>query len=399
MLDYLTQVELACLHLQEPEDLPIITVALWFDERLKLSELKAWLADRMGPVARFSSRVAYDVFGQAYWKQESAFRFREHLQQRSIEEEQVWQTLGELHSQPLALDKPLWWAELLQTPRRSVAVFRVHHAVADGLALMSLLSTDEPDPAPVRNPSPSFWDTLKRVYRAIWGALSLLALPWDPSTALKGEIGVSKRLAMTDAWSVTEMKEVAHRVGGTINDLLVALLAGALRRHLGGTDSELKVVIPVALRTSSVKKMSNRFGLIYARLPMSLSSAGDRLREAKSRMDSLKRSGQALAVFLIFNTRGLTPGWFDRWFTRFFASKASTMMTNLKGPEQPIRIAGRRVEDFTFWASQVGHLALGVNVMSYRGRLRIGVASDALVMPDPNVFVAALEESWEELRT
>lgn len=67
MENYLTQVELACLHLQEPEDLPIITVALWFGRELTVADLKSWLSDRMGRVARFRSRVAFDTIGQAYW--------------------------------------------------------------------------------------------------------------------------------------------------------------------------------------------------------------------------------------------------------------------------------------------------------------------------------------------
>lgn len=271
--------------------------------------------------------------------------------------------------------------------------------MADGLALMSLLSPDEEGHQRVALPRPrSLWERLGQLWKALCGALRLVFLPWDPPTRLKGEIGVAKRLAMTTPWSVSEMKQVAHRTHGTINDLLVAILAGALTKHLGQGAPELKVVIPVALRTSPVREMSNRFGLVFLPLPMRIESPAARLAEAKKRMDRLKVSGQAQAVFLAFNRRGLTPAWFDRWFTRVFAGKATTMMTNLRGPTKPLLLAGREVEDITFWATQVGHLALGVNVMSYRGQLRIGVGGDARVIDSPQELVEALEQSWEELR-
>jgi diacylglycerol O-acyltransferase len=397
MRNYLTQIELACVHLQEPEDLPIITVALWFPRRLKRRALLLWLNERMGHLARFRSKVAFDPLGLAYWQECEDFQAREHIEESTVSEEELWSVLGDLHSEPLPLDRPLWRTELLQLPSRSVAVFRVNHAVADGLALMSLLSPEE-ESRQRKYPKLSFIDRLRHVFKAIWGALGLLLLWWDPPNRLKGKIGIRKRLALTSSWSVEEMKSIAHRANGTINDLLVAILAGAMQRYLPEGGPELKVVIPVALRTTPALEMSNRFGLVFLRLPMDCQDPAQRLSEAKLRMDRLKDSGQAQAVFLIFNSRGLTPGWFDRWMTRMFAGKATTMMTNLRGPTSELTVAGLPVEDITFWASQVGHLAVGVNVMSYRGQLRVGVAGDANVLPYPDDFVKALEASWNELR-
>jgi WS/DGAT/MGAT family acyltransferase len=188
-----------------------------------------------------------------------------------------------------------------------------------------------------------------------------------------------------------------------VNDVLVAALAGALRRYLEGRSAaveglEVNAVCPVNLRPlHEAEQLGNRFGLIWLALPIGSADPLERLRLVKERMDALKRSPEPLVVFGILSALGVAPAEVSGPLVDLFGAKGTAVLTNVAGPRQAIYIAGGRIEDIMFWVPQSGRLGLGLSILSYDGRVRVGVASDRGLVPDPEAIADAFEAEFAAL--
>ena len=140
--------------------------------------------------------------------------------------------------------------------------------------------------------------------------------------------------------------------------------------------------MPVNLRPlERADDLGNEFGLIYLTLPVGEPEAAERLRLVKQRMDEIKRSPEPLVAFQVLNALGLAPREMADTLINMFGAKSTAVMTNVAGPRQPIYFAGRKVESVLFWVTQSGRMGLGVSILSYNGRVVVGVATDAGLVP------------------
>jgi WS/DGAT/MGAT family acyltransferase len=335
-----------------------------------------------------------------------------------------------LLSRPFPPDRPLWSVHFVPSFQGgSAAVFRIHHCIGDGLALVHvLLSFADGAPAPARRaarPRASWGITVGRQVLAGAAALldrpgrvadlarlasgsvaslvELLALPSDPGTVLKGPLGVAKKAAWSHALDLDAFKAAGRATGSTVNDVLMAALAGALRRYLlrrGEVPADLDVrgVVPVNLRPpEEAGRLGNRFGLVFLALPLGLEDPLDRLFEVRRRMRALKGSPQALAVYQVLWAMGAAPRPVFDLALGIFASKASAVVTNVVGPGTTLSIAGAPLRQAMFWVPSAGRLGLGVSLLSYAGKVWMGLQSDAGLVPDPTQVLAGFEDEVEEL--
>lgn len=229
-----------------------------------------------------------------------------------------------------------------------------------------------------------------------------LRLP-DSPTLFKGRLGEEKRVAWSDAISL-ERVQTAQRVwGGTLNDLLMTAAAGGLRRYIESRGEspdgvEIRAVVPVNLRPlEKMSDMGNRFGLVFVALPAGIADPVRRLVEVKRRMAALKRSGESIAVFAVLRLMGRLPRWVHTAVLRIFAIKASAVLTNVPGPAERLLLAGVPVRDLFFWVPQGGCLSMGLSILSYAGSVRLGVATDAGLVPDPERIVAGFQDELEAM--
>jgi WS/DGAT/MGAT family acyltransferase len=228
-------------------------------------------------------------------------------------------------------------------------------------------------------------------------------LPPDPSTPLKGKLGVSKRAAWSEPISLAEVKAAGARDGATINDVLVAATAGALRRYLlwrgqDVNDLEIRVAVPVNLRPlDRGTELGNQFGLVFLPLPIGVADGRRRLVEAKQRMDELKASLQPAVAMGVLSLLGYAPSRVQPLAVEFFGSKASAVLTNVPGPREQLYLAGKPLKSTMFWVPQSGRLGLGISILSYHGQVLLGVASDAGLVPDPERIVSEFEAELAEL--
>jgi len=432
-------VDASWLRMDDPTNLMVVTGVLVLESPVPLARLRALVEERLLRFRRFTSRVVppFAGVGLPSWEIDPRFDLDRHLLAASLGpgagEPALQAFVSRLLSEPLQADRPLWTIHLVERFRGgSAIVARIHHCIGDGLALVHvLLSMADGNPAPerrrshARSPSRVAWGTtmgeqvlrgaravlahpgrigdLARLASGSAGALlGLLALPDDPPTALKGPLGRPKIAAWSRPFDLDDFKAIGKATGSTVNDVLMAALAGALRRFLAGRgeaprDIDVRGVVPVNLRRPEASgKLGNRFGLVFLSLPVGMEDPLDRLFEVRRRMRALKDSSQALAVYEVLWAMGAAPRPLFDLALRIFAAKGSAVVTNVVGPRQPIAIAGAPLREAMFWVPSAGRLALGVSLLSYADKVWMGLQCDAGLIPDPagvlDGFAAEVEE-------
>ncbi len=453
----LTYVDTAWLHMEDPTNLMMVTGIFIFDRRLDVTRVRDTLQGRMADrFPRLRHRVKQDG-SSAHWVEDPTFDLDAHLHKMALPAPgdlgALRDVVSDFMSTPLDFSKPLWQCHYIEgLGQGSAILLRFHHCIGDGIALvhviLSLTDTAADAPWPKRttlmahekhvgerivsliDEARSAVERTVKTTRKVTDALlqegveallhpshvldmaqttteaaaivvKLLLKSADPATRFKGRLGVAKRAAWSRPIRLDEVKAVGKTVGGTVNDVLLTAVSGALRRYLlrhgDRVDGlEINAMVPVNLRPlSEADQLGNRFGLIYLALPVGTEDHAERLRLVKARMDEIKSSPQPFVTFQILNALGLAPVEVAELAVNTFGTKASAVMTNVIGPKQPLYFAGERVRTWLGWVPQSGHMGLGVSIFSYDGRVVVGVASDKGLVPDPESIATAFEEEFE----
>lgn len=441
----LSTVDTAWLRMEDPTNLMMITALLVFDAPLSLEVLRQRVEQRLLRFRRFRQRVQRPVLGAPFWEDDPHFDLSAHLHRIALhapgDQAALQELTSDLMSTPIDFSKSPWQFHLVENyAGGSVLLARIHHCVADGIALVNVLlsMTDQhPDvrlngsaaqPRQERDPI----STLLRQSNAALSstrrtASSLLTNPaqalglarqgaslattlgklvlmsGDPSTSFKGRLGVSKRAAWSPPIPLEQVKLVGRMIGGTINDVLLTATSGALRRYLQGRGDQvdgldIRAVVPVNLRPlNGPIELGNHFGLVFLSLPVGIEDIFERLHELKRRMDVIKSSPEALVVFGVLSAMGATPDAVEEQIVGLFGSKATGVMTNVPGPRETIYLNGVPIREMMFWVPQSGRLGLGVSILSYAGHVRIGIATDVGLAPDPDTIVAAFLQEFAHM--
>jgi diacylglycerol O-acyltransferase / wax synthase len=389
------------------------------------------------------------------WEDTAELDIDAHLVQETLPapagDQELQELVGHLMAQPLCLQRPLWRLHLIQGHHdRSAMLWRLHHAMGDGIALTVLLLalTDlETEPGEAKgshgpwgsaNPLASLYggapapmaeirrfledllpegsrlmlrpaEALAAAGRWLTRAASVPAFgrlagrPSDPRTRFKGPLGGAKRVAWSRPIPLEGIHAARRRLGGTVNDILIGAVAGALRRYLeakGDSTRRLsfRAVIPVSLRPlSQMHELGNRFGLVFLRLPVGVLEPRKRLAELRRRMGALKRSVEPVVVLGVLGLLGRSPKPVQDLVIRIFGTKGTVVLSNVPGPARALHLAGGTIRGLIFWVPQAGHLGMGISVMTYAGEARLGIATDSALVPDPEVIVAGFEEEVAEL--
>ena len=246
-------------------------------------------------------------------------------------------------------------------------------------------------------------ESLRFGWRVLRTGVGLLLATRDPRTRLSGRLGSAKVAAWSQPLDLAVVKRVAAALDATVNDVLLAVTAGAIRRHFtdhGEVPHDLRIFVPVDLRPRDEPvpaTLGNRFGIVFVKLPVSLDDPLARVRAVHERMTQVKGSAQAASTFAILAVVGALPSWAHRLAVRILGAKSSAIVTNVPGPTRPVFLAGSRLVRLTFWVPQAGSVGLGVSILSYAGDVTIGVAADRNLVPEPSRLVAAAEHELADL--
>jgi diacylglycerol O-acyltransferase len=380
-----------------PENPMVITAALLFDGRLERDALISLLEKRLLPHRRFRCKVIETRFGLGTprWLDDPAFDVRAHVDQVGLAEPRddraLEKLVGDLASTPLPMHRPLWHMHLVDARDCTALVVRVHHCVADGLALIAILAglSDEVAPDHAGHEETRSRGHLMRARRllgGVAGAGRLLLGQSDAKNPLHGHLGTRKRVACSPALHLDALLAQAHASDATVTDLLLATVAGALHSWLVSRNHDepmaVHALVPVSLRPGAASEDGNRFASVFVGLPVAVADPRERLRAIHGELRR-RRSGGAGSGARLVGAAGAATAAIERLGVALFSRKASVTVSSVRGPGQRIHLAGLPVEDVIAWAPTAGGISVGVTLTSYAGRVRIAVGVDAGLIGDP----------------
>jgi diacylglycerol O-acyltransferase len=417
----------AWLHMEDPTNLMMITGLFFFRGKVDPERLLRTIEQRFLSYDRFQMKIVSPPMGMGRprWQHDPEFKLEDHvtfseLEGQGTDEERILDLVSQLMSQPLDRSRALWHFQVVEGAAMGTALIaRLHHAIADGIALTRvLLSLTDPGPdggehalqetsqraGAALRVRPRKFIELARSYSDAAGDLGKLLLKDEPQSLFRGPLGIAKEAACTRPVALERVKAARQRAGCTVNDVLMAAVAGGLRKRMqshGGDlpdGTSLRGVIPVDLRRPGhSKSLGNRFGLVFLGLPVGTACPHQRLAEVRQRMDALKSSPQAVVVLGLLKAAGSVPSEMLQMVVELFAKRATLVVSNVPGPRETLYLAGQAVESLMFWVPQSGRLGLGVSILSYGGNLRIGVAADAGLPTHARTLANDIEASLEEL--
>ncbi|HMB54986.1 MAG TPA: wax ester/triacylglycerol synthase family O-acyltransferase [Thermoanaerobaculia bacterium] len=448
----LRSVDYAWLRMDEPANLMIINGVLAFEGPLDADRVREVVRERLVSIDRFRNRVVQPQRGVwPVWQPSPDFDLDDHLVVETLDapgdDDALADLVGRHMGQPLDPTKPPWVFYLIQGYDGGSALFaRLHHCLGDGIALMLVLlsltdlvaehpAAEEGDDNPFRalfakakhdleavreatervmpegmklllHPARA----LKEAGRFLTGVAAtdalgrLLFRSRDPSTKFKGPLTIDKLAAWSRSMPLADVRAVAAAAGGSVTDVLSTAAAGGLRRYLldhGDTPADLqfRAAVPVNLRPlGEMAQLGNRFGLVFLSLPVGIADPLERIAEVRRRMRQLKRSAEPVVTYGILTAMGRSPKLVQQAVVKLIASKTTAVLTSVPGPQQPLYLAGRRIRDVFFWVPQAGRVGLGLSICSYAGQVRLGVATDAGLVPDPERIVEGFHEEFDDLR-
>jgi len=445
----------AWLRMDRPSNLMMIVGVMMFDEAIPLEALRRVVGERLCAQRRFRQRAVLEFTG-AYWEDDEDFDPDFHVKAAALPrpagQGELESLVADLVATPPDATRPLWQFLLVENYLGgSAVVARIHHCIADGIALMGVLlsMTDESpagrpaapaaEPAAAEPGAAGPWaEVLAPVANAMAGAIRMSGASWekywslvanpgqafdyaraaasvglelahlatladDAPTRFKGKPGTVKRVAWSAPMPLAEIKALGRSLGCSVNDLLLSSVAGALRGYLAGKGDategvEIRAMVPVNLREAAdAGGLGNRFGLVEVVLPVGIENPLERLYEVKRRMGQKKKSLQAPVPFGLLSVLGLMPKVVQEQVLDLLARKATAVMTNVPGPQTPLWLAGARLRRIMFWVPQSGDIGMGVSILSYDGGVQLGLITDHARVPDPDELVGRFQPEFEKL--
>ena len=445
----MSRLDTTWLRMEGPTNPMMITGVLMFDEPMTLARLKQTIRDRFLSYSRFRQKPVDGVAGW-HWETDPDFDLDWHVRISGLpgrgDKRALERFVSQLASSPLDLHKPMWQFHLVERYRGgSALVARIHHCYADGIALVQVLlsMTDTQRDAKPRSHLAKAWlkHEHQRVARrvgavdrymslgskVVGGGMAMvhdpglaailareggdlaaelvhvLAMPDDPPSLLRNSLGVSKRVAWADPLDLDEVKAVSRACDCTVNDVLMASAAGALRGYMVDRGDAVdgmtvRATVPVNLRPlEHARKLGNHFGLVYLELPVGEPNPVARLERVVACMRGLKRSKQPLLAYGLLTALGMAPAAVQDMALELLSGKASVVATNVPGPQQPLYMAGSALREMMFWVPQTGAIGTGVSILSYHGKVHFGLITDAKVIPDPEAVSARFAHEFRTL--
>lgn len=431
----ISQIDNFWRNLDGPTNLMIITAVFEFGQPIDYARLQATIENRWLVFDRFKKRIKKTAFGGFRWEIDPEFHIRSHLHRVALPgkggREELQDMIADLTAMPLDPSKPLWQVHLIENYNGGCALFwRIHHCIADGISLANvLLSTADKtaDGELEVKKTPEERDVIKReksggkLFGGVFNSLSFKPLKTaaadlsdiglvlckqiisEPKTVLKGRVGVRKSVAWSEPLSLDAAKSVGRVFGGTLNDVLVSAVTGALRRYLMERNTpmsglNLRVSMPVNIRPRGTElELGNRFGLVSLSLPVFIEDPILRLNEVKRRNDRIKGSTEASASFRILKAMGRAPANIAKKTADFFADKGTAVLSNVPGPSTPLYFAGRKIKNIMFWVPCTGHTGMGISIISYAGKIILGLATDESLIADPDVIPRFFKAEMEDM--
>jgi diacylglycerol O-acyltransferase / wax synthase len=454
-LDRLTSIDASFLHQEgRSSHMHIGGVLIFEGPPPQFVDYLGHIRGRLHLVPRYRQKLATPPLesGRPLWVDDPTFNLEYHVRHAALPspgtEPQLLQLTARIASQPLDRSKPLWENWLVEglEDGRFALIFKTHHALVDGVSgvdLASVLFDQQSTPtAPPTDleawqpkPEPSGADLVAAGVRGmVGGAAELVAramhaasrpatsmrvlrdaaegvgeIVWAglnpaPETPLNVEIGPHRRYSVVRQ-QLKDYKTVKDALGGTVNDVVLSVVSGALARWLRSrgirTEGlEMRALVPVSVRTADHRgTLGNRLTAMRAPLPVYIDDPVARLRFVRRAMDGLKESKQAVGAATLAAVNNLAPPTILAQASRlnFSTRLFNLIVTNIPGPQVPLYVLGRKLEELFPVAFLPDNHGLAVAIMSYDGRIGYSLLADYDALPDVDMIAEGIDISLREL--
>ncbi len=453
--DRLTALDSSFLHLERPAaHMHVAGCMVFLGRPPTYDELVDEVLSRLHLVPRYRQRLAFVPLnqGRPVWMDDPHFNVRFHVRHTALPQPggdaQLRRLAGRIFSQALDRSRPLWELWLVEglSDDRFAVLSKTHHALVDGISgvdIVSVLFDSSPDPMPVSSPEQEWIPrpvptsaqlladalleratvpaeivrgakaTLRgpkqvagRVGRALGGvgAIARAGLQVAPSSPFNVRIGPHRRFTWVRG-DLGQFKAIKNSLGGTVNDVVLAAVAGALGRYLrlhgeSTDDLVLKAMVPVSIRADVERgALGNRVAAMWAPLPVGVTDPVQRLLEITEQMAGIKESGQAVGAQVLTELSGFAPATIMAQAARLQARQRmfNLVVTNVPGPQFPLYMLGREMQAAYPMVPLAENQALGIAIMSYNGQLNFGLNADYDALRDLEVLADELRASIDEL--
>jgi diacylglycerol O-acyltransferase len=452
--DRLTGLDSSFLHLErDGTQMHVASTTLFEGPAPPYVDFRDHIESRLHLVPRFRQKVRFVPFGQGrpVWVDDPHLNLAYHVRHTSLPEpgsEQQLRTLAaRIFSQQLDRSKPLWELWLVEGLKggRFAIVGKTHHAMVDGVSgvdITTVLFDVEKEPAEtpvevepwVPQPEPNGAQLvaeslvertiyprevargLRRMLRgprralrkATDAAIAAGTFAWTgigaPSSPFNFDVGTHRRFAWVRA-SLADMKQVKNQLGGTVNDVILAAVAGGLGRYMRSRghptdDLELRAMVPVSVRTTEQRgELGNQVTAMMASLPVWCEDPKRRMEIVRQSMGDLKQSKQAVGATLLTQLADFAPPTIAGQAARLQSRQRffNLVVTNIPGPQFPLYLMGRRMERVFPMVPLAKNQGVCIGIMSYDGQVNFGLIGDYDGMPDLGDLAQDIEASITEL--
>lgn len=452
--DRLSSIDASFLHQeQRSSHMHVGAVLLFEGPPPSYGDLLAHVESRLRLVPRYRQKLAVPrlEMGRPFWIDDPRFNLEYHVRHTALPApgsmEQLRRLAGRVHSQRLDRSKPLWELWLVQglEQNRFALLSKTHHALVDGVSgvdiatvlfdLSPVPNPEEPGEEWTPSPEPSqaelvaegvkglvrtplrlarraagaATDPGRAVARAREAAEGVGEIVWAelnpaPEVPLNVPIGPHRRIAWLHS-RLDDFKAVKDRLGGTVNDAVLTVVSGALARWLRtrGVRTEgleLRALVPVSIRAEHEQgQLGNRIAVMRGPLPVYAKDPVERLRIVRESMQGLKESKQALGAEVIAGLTDFAPPTLLAQASRvnFSTRLFNLIVTNVPGPQFPLYLLGRELQELIPVAFLPDNHALAIAVMSYNGKVDFGLLGDYDAMPDLDDLGGYVGDSLAEL--
>jgi diacylglycerol O-acyltransferase / wax synthase len=453
--DRLTGLDSSFLHLErESTHMHVAGVSVFEGDAPAYDELVDAIESRLHLVPRYRQRLAFVPFdqGRPVWVDDPYFKVGYHVRHTALPrpggETELRRLAGRVFSQALDRSRPLWELWLVEgvAGGRFAVLSKTHHALVDGISgvdIATVLFDTSPGPVPVAAPDhewvarplPSSAQLLadallerttvpgeivrgvkatlrgprtvaSRLGRAVGsvGSLAWSGLQAAPPSPFNMRIGPHRRFTWVHA-DLGRFKAIKNALGGTVNDVVLAVVAGGLggymRLHGQSTDDvRLRAMVPVSVRADIERgALGNRVAAMWATLPVGMTDPVQRLQAISAEMKDVKASGQAVGAEMLTHLSGFAPPTIMAQAARLQARQRlfNLVVTNVPGPQFPLYLLGRELKAIYPMVPLAENTALGIAILSYNGQLNFGLVADFDALADVETLADELRASIEEL--
>jgi WS/DGAT/MGAT family acyltransferase len=452
----LTSLDASFLYLEQPSTLMHVASICTFAQRLDYERLLGYIEERLPLIPRYTQRVAMVPLHLAHpvWEDDPEFDLRHHIVRQRLrkgnDDRALAALCAELFSEPLDRSRPLWEMHVIDGYGAGSALLaKTHHCMIDGASgvqLMNLLMDPTPQPPRIelpatshqaaRRPSTALGQLVDGVADSLANQLALgrqlldslrqPAKAWQQARATVDALGTLVRTLSSDApptpfngrvgprrslgwvtFSLNEVKAIKNRLGGTVNDVILAVIAGGLRRYLRRHGckvdrTELRAMVPVNVRREhEALRLGNRVSMMVAPLPVGIHDPLERLRQVSAAMELLKASGQAGQMERVVALTDLLPPFLQAPLAQLQASvtPVNTVCTNVPGPRETRYLLGQSVQTMVPLVPLAAGVGLGFAILSYADQITIGLTADGDRVADVWDLAGDLRHGLDELWT